>query len=381
MSERPIYLDYNATTPIDKEVLKAMLPYLTENYGNASSKTHSFGWIAAEAIEIAREQTAELLGAESKEIIFTSGATESLNLAIQGVAQAYSARGRHFVSFATEHKAVLDVLQHLKVLGYEISILDVDSQGNIDEAKLEQEVREDTLAVISMLANNETGKVLPVERISAIARKKGALVICDASQAIGKIKVNVDDLGVDLLAISAHKFYGPKGVAALYVRRKKPRVKLQPIIFGGGQESGIRAGTLPTHQIAGLGMAAKLSMNHLQDDVAKLLNLRNLLEQDLTSNNRITLNMSGVGRLPNTINFRIRGLKADRFFPMLPELSFSSGSACTSALKEPSHVLLAMGLTEEEALESYRISIGKYTNADSIEKASKLILGKLSSLG
>jgi cysteine desulfurase len=381
MSERPIYLDYNATTPIDKEVLKAMLPYLTENYGNASSKTHSFGWIAAEAIEIAREQTAELLGAESKEIIFTSGATESLNLAIQGVAQAYSARGRHFVSFATEHKAVLDVLQHLKVLGYEISILDVDSQGNIDEAKLEQEVREDTLAVISMLANNETGKVLPVERISAIARKKGALVICDASQAIGKMKVNVDDLGVDLLAISAHKFYGPKGVAALYVRRKKPRVKLQPIIFGGGQESGIRAGTLPTHQIAGLGMAAKLSMNHLQDDVAKLLNLRNLLEQDLTSNNRITLNMSGVGRLPNTINFRIRGLKADRFFPMLPELSFSSGSACTSALKEPSHVLLAMGLTEEEALESYRISIGKYTNADSIEKASKLILGKLSSLG
>jgi cysteine desulfurase len=381
MSERPIYLDYNATTPIDKEVLKAMLPYLTENYGNASSKTHSFGWIAAEAIEIAREQTAELLGAESKEIIFTSGATESLNLAIQGVAQAYSARGRHFVSFATEHKAVLDVLQHLKVLGYEISILDVDSQGNIDEAKLEQEVREDTLAVISMLANNETGKVLPVERISAIARKKGALVICDASQAIGKIKVNVDDLGVDLLAISAHKFYGPKGVAALYVRRKKPRVKLQPIIFGGGQESGIRAGTLPTHQIAGLGMAAKLSMNHLQDDVAKLLNLRNLLEQDLTSNNRITLNMSGVDRLPNTINFRIRGLKADRFFPMLPELSFSSGSACTSALKEPSHVLLAMGLTEEEALESYRISIGKYTNADSIEKASKLILGKLSSLG
>ncbi len=380
MSERPIYLDYNATTPIDKEVLKAMLPYLTENYGNASSKTHSFGWIAAEAIQIAREQTSELLGAESKEIIFTSGATESLNLAIQGVAQAYSARGRHFVSFATEHKAVLDVLQQLKVLGYEISILDVDSQGNIDEAKLEQEVREDTLAVISMLANNETGKVLPVERISAIARKKGALVICDASQAIGKMKVNVDDLGVDLLAISAHKFYGPKGVAALYVRRKKPRVKLQPIIFGGGQESGIRAGTLPTHQIAGLGMAAKLSMNHLQDDVAKLLNLRNLLEQDLTANNRITLNMSGVDRLPNTINFRIRGLKADRFFPMLPELSFSSGSACTSALKEPSHVLLAMGLTEEEALESYRISIGKYTNADSIEKASKLILGKLSSL-
>lgn len=379
MPERPIYLDYNSSTPLDEEVLNAMLPYLTQHFGNASSNTHSYGWIAAEAIEIAREQTAKLLGAETSEIVFNSGATESLNIAIRGVAQSYSARGKHFVSFATEHKAVLDVLEYLKETGYEVSILEVDSEGNIDEEQLEIEVRGDTLAVISMLANNETGKVLPVDRISAIAKKKGALMICDASQAVGKMRVDVNELGVDLLAISAHKFYGPKGASALYVRRKKPRVKLLPIFFGGGQESGIRPGTIPTHQIVGLGKAAEIINNQLESQVAKLLKLRDSFELSLTENNRITLNLSGANRLPNTINFRIKGLKADVFFPMLPELAFSSGSACNSALKEPSHVLLAMGLTEEEALESYRISIGKFTDADSIEKASKLILGKLAS--
>ncbi len=380
MPESPIYLDYNATTPLDKEVLKAMLPYLSEHFGNPSSNTHAHGWIASEAVEIAREQTAELIGAERNEIIFTSGATEALNIAIQGLANVYSSKGRHLVSFATEHKAVLDVLSYLKVFGFEISIVDVDNEGNINESQLKQVVREDTIAVISMLANNETGKILPVERISAIAKQKGALIICDATQAVGKMRVNVNELGVDLLAISAHKFYGPKGSGALYARRKRPRVKLQPLMFGGGQESGIRPGTLATHQIVGLGKAAEISHHNLDDNIAHMLGLRNLFESRLKSNSRIQFNLAGEDRLPNTINFRILDMHADRLFPMIPELSFSSGSACSSALKEPSHVLLAMGFTEEEVLQSYRISIGKFTNTDSVEKASQLILGKIEGL-
>ncbi|MEX1188937.1 MAG: cysteine desulfurase family protein [Bacteroidia bacterium] len=377
MPENSIYLDFNSTTPVLKEVVDAMLPYFSVDFGNPSSKTHAHGWIAAEAVKIAREQTAQLLGSEESEIIFTSGATESLNLAIQGLARTYSSKGKHIVSVATEHKAVLDVLKYLETVGFEVTILQVNSSGDIDVEELEEVLRDDSIAVICMLANNETGKVMPIANISEIAKKFGALLVCDATQAVGKMRVDVNDLGVDLLAISAHKFYGPKGVGALYIRRKNPRVKLSPITFGGGHESGLRPGTLALPTIVGLGKAAELSIRDLDIRKKKMLSNRVLFEKELAASSRIKFNLSGDDRLPNTINFRIEGQKADTFFSKLPLLSFSSGSACTSAIPEPSHVLKAMGLSTVQALESFRISIGVSTTEAEIKKAATMILQQL----
>lgn len=373
MLENQIYLDYNASTPVLPEVLEAMLPYFNLYFGNAASKTHAHGWIADEAVSISREQVAELIGVSADEIVFTSGATESLNIAIRGVANAYLSRGKHFVTLATEHKAVLDTCDFLVKQGFEVTKLQVDSQGFPSLEELNISLREDTVALICMLANNETGRILPIADYAQFARNKGVLVICDATQAVGKIPVNALELGADLLAISAHKVYGPKGIGALYVKRRNPRVRLAPILFGGGHEHGIRPGSLATPLIVGFGKAAVLARRDLNQRHNHFREMRDILEQELVRMEGVTLLISDQGRLPNTSNICISGIKADSLFSLVPNLSFSSGSACTSALKEPSHVLLAMGLNEDDAYASIRLSTGIETHSHQVLSAASSI--------
>jgi cysteine desulfurase len=366
MLRNHIYLDYNASTPVHAEVLEAMLPFFTQYYGNPASKTHAHGWLAAEAIDIAREQVAKLIGSEKDEIIFTSGATESLNLAIQGVAKAYESKGKHIVTLSTEHKAVLDTCGFLERNGWEITYLPVDSDGYPDEFLLRNSLRKDTIAFIGMLANNESGRILPLEKYAQIAKEKDVFVICDATQASGKIKVDVNLLHVDLLALSGHKMYAPKGVGALFIRRKNPRVKLLPMIFGGGHERGLRPGTPATPLIVGLGKAADLASNNLVQWNSLLSKTRDLFESELLKLEGVRLLIKDASRLPNTSNLCIEGIHADKLFPQVPLLSFSSGSACSSALPEPSHVLLAMGLNKVDAFASIRISTGIYTSTNEV---------------
>jgi cysteine desulfurase len=374
MLKNQIYLDYNATTPVLPEVLETMLPYFTEYFGNAASKTHVHGWLADEAVKIAREQVAELIGSNSEEIIFTSGATEALNIAIRGVASAYQSKGKHLVTLTTEHKAVLDTCSFLESQGWEITKLKVNSLGFPDLEELNFSLREDTVALICMLANNESGRILPISTYSQIAKSKGVLVICDATQAAGKIPVDVNELGVDLLAVSAHKLYGPKGVGALFVRRRNPRVRLLPILFGGGHEIGLRPGTLATPLIVGFGKAASIAIRDLNLRQAIFSQSRDILEKELLKIEGVSGLISDMERLPNTSNLRLSGIKADALFPQVPNLSFSSGSACSSALKEPSHVLLAMGLNEDDAFASIRLSTGLDTNPQKALSAASSII-------
>lgn len=362
-----IYLDYNSTTPVDPLVLEAMLPWFSEKFGNAASKTHTFGWTASAAVERARTQVAECIGAEPSEIIFTSGATESLNLALRGAMEAYAQKGKHLILCATEHKAVLDTAADLKSKGIETDILGVDREGLIDLKELEKLMRADTVLTAVMMANNETGVLQNSREIGELCRQKKILHLSDTTQAIGKIRVNVHEDRLDLCTLSAHKIYGPKGIGALYIRRKDPRVKLLTQITGGNHENGLRSGTLNVPGIIGMGEACRLAVDNLWAYGSHTSRLRTLLEQQLTAGGRGFINGSIKSRLPNTSNIWFPGLKSEHLIKAIPEIAISMGSACTSAIPEPSHVLKAMGLKEEFIYGSMRFSIGKDTSEEDIQ--------------
>ncbi len=366
MSNKLIYLDYNATTPVDKRVLDAMLPYFSDKFGNASSHTHAAGWTANRAVEEARAQVSNLINCDPQEIIFTSGATEAVSLAITGVYKSYTTKGRHILAFATEHNAVLDNCKYVGERGGQIDILPVDSEGLPDLEQLERSIRADTVLVCAMYANNETGTIFPIKKIAEIVHAKKSLLFCDATQAAGKVLLDVQEEGIDLMSISAHKMYGPKGAGALYIRRKDPRVKVTPQIHGGGQERGIRSGTLNVPGIVGLGKACAIAGAEMWDDAEGLSVLRTFLEQSLLDLGNVFVNGSQKHRLPHVTNLAFAGIQADRLIAQLPNIAMAMGSACTSALPEPSHVLKAMG-REQYANSSIRFSLGKYTTKEEIE--------------
>ncbi len=367
MLKLPVYLDHNATTPCDPQVVQAMLPFFTEMFGNAASRTHLYGWQAEEAVEYAREQVAALIGAGLKEVIFTSGATEADNLAIKGVFSMYAGKGDHIITVSTEHKAVLDTCKHLEKMGAAITWLTVDNEGLIDLQELEAAIRPTTVLIAVMYANNETGVVQPIRAISAIAKKHGIIFFCDATQAAGKIPLNVIDDGIDLLSLSAHKLYGPKGIGALYVRRKDPRVKLTALLHGGGHERGIRSGTLNVPGIVGFGKACSLCMENMEQESKRTGALRDKLENALSIMEDVMMNGSRLHRLPNTTNLSFKNIDGQALMLHFnKDLAVSSGSACTSASMEPSYVLKAMGLDDELAHSSLRFSLGRFTTEEEI---------------
>jgi cysteine desulfurase len=367
MPELPIYLDYNATTPCDLRVVEAMLPYFTDNFGNAASRNHSFGWQAEESVKQAREEVANLIGADPTEIIFTSGATEAVNLAIKGVFEMYSGTGNHIISCNIEHKAVLDTCRHIEKKGAEVTYLKVKNNGLIDLAELEAAIKPNTILISIMYANNEIGTVMPIKEISAIAKKKAVLLFTDATQATGKISMDINRDGIDLMAFSAHKMYGPKGVGALYVRRKNPRVKLTAQIDGGGHERGMRSGTLNVPGIVGFGKACDICLNEMEEETARVSKLRDKLENALLKKEEICVNGDKEHRLPNVTNISFKYLKADELMIGFKEIAVSSGSACMSASPEPSYVLKALGLDDDLAHSSIRFSLGRFTTEEEID--------------
>ncbi len=369
MLKTPIYLDNNATTQLDPRVLEAMLPYFTEKFGNAASRNHPFGWAAEEGVDYAREQVAKLIGASEKEIIFTSGATESDNLAIKGVYEMYKEKGNHIITLTTEHKAVLDACKHLEKLGANITYLDVESDGLVDLNKLDAAFTDQTILVAMMYANNEIGVIQPVKQIAALAHKHGALYFTDAVQAVGKIPVNVIEDGIDLLALSAHKMYGPKGVGALYVRRKNPRVKVTSQMDGGGHERGMRSGTLNVPGIVGLGKACELAYNEMEEEAKRLSALRDKLESGLTILEESYINGNVEHRLPHTANISFKYVEGEGLMMAMKDMAVSSGSACTSASLEPSYVLKSLGLSDDLAHSSIRFGLGRFTTEEEVDFA------------
>lgn len=370
MPKHPVYLDYNATTPCDQRVLEAMLPYFSEKFGNAASRTHAFGWTAEEAVDVAREQVASLIGASPKEIAFTSGATEADNLAIKGVFEKYASRGNHIITCQTEHKAVLDTCRHIEKTGGSVTYLPVDQLGRIDTGQLAEAIRAETILVAIMYANNETGTIQPVREISTIARQHNIPFFCDATQAVGKIPVNVDADGIDLLACSAHKIYGPKGVGALYVRRRDPRITLTAQMDGGGHERGVRSGTLNVPGIVGFGKAAAICQEEMDAESGRLSALRDQLEKALLSLGETKVNGDSRHRLPHCTNMSFRYIASQALMlGAAKEIALSSGSACTSASTEPSYVLKAMGVDDDLAYASLRFSLGRFTTPQDIESA------------
>ncbi len=377
----PIYLDYNATTPVDARVLEAMLPYFTQKFGNAASNHHSFGWAAAEAADYAREKVARLIGAAPQEIIFTSGATESINLALKGVLEAYAVKGNHIITCATEHKAVLDTCKHLEKNGTQITVLPVSQDGLIELSELEAAITDRTVLIAVMYGNNETGVIQPISAISAIARKHGVIFFTDATQAIGKLKVNVQEDGIDLMAMSAHKIYGPKGVGALFVRRRDPRVRLVAQQDGGGHERGMRSGTLNVPGIVGLGMACELLQQELEAETERIKQLRDRLESQLMKIDGVQINGNRQHRLPNVCNLSFGGVTGNNLLIALNKsLAVSSGSACTSASPEPSHVLQAMGLDLQTSKNTIRFSLGRYTTEEEIDYTGNFVTATLKKL-
>jgi cysteine desulfurase len=364
----PIYLDHNATTPMDPRVLEAMTPYFLEHYGNAASRNHSFGWQAEEAVDYAREQVASLIGADPKEIIFTSGATEGNNLAIKGVYEMYASKGNHIITCTIEHKAVIDTCKHIEKEGGEVTYLAVEPDGMIDLVALEAAIKPTTILISIMYANNEIGTVMPVKEIAAIAKKHGVLFFTDATQAVGKIPVNVIEDGIDLLAFTGHKMYGPKGVGALYVRRKNPRVKVTAQIDGGGHERGMRSGTLNVPGIVGLGKACEICKNEMEADGKRLSILRDKLENALMAVEESYLNGHKQNRLPHVTNISFKHVEGEGLLMGFNKnIALSSGSACTSASLEPSYVLKALGLGDDLAHSSLRFGLGRYTTEDQID--------------
>lgn len=368
MLKLPIYLDNNATTPMDSRVLEEMMPYFLEHFGNAASRSHSFGWAAEEAVNYAREQVAQLIGAEPKEIIFTSGATESDNLALKGVFEMYAAKGNHIITAKTEHKAVLDTCEHIEKMGGEVTYIGVKEDGLIDLKELEAAMRPNTILVSIMYANNEIGVIQPIKEISAIAKKHGALLFTDATQAVGKIPVNVINDGIDLMSFSAHKMYGPKGTGALYVRRKNPRVKVTAQIDGGGHERGMRSGTLNVPGIVGFGKACELCRIEMKKESEQIKKLRDKLETGLLKLDETFVNGNTEHRLPNVSNMSFKYTESEGLMSGFNKnIAVSSGSACTSASIEPSHVLKALGLGDDLAHSSIRFGLGRFTTEEEID--------------
>ncbi len=374
MPQDLIYLDYNATTPVDERVLQEMLPYFTTYFGNAASKTHAMGWQAKAAVDKARKQVAAFINGEENEIVFTSGSTESCNLAIKGVFEKYQTKGNHIITVATEHKAVLDTCAALQKKGAVITYLSISPEGLIDLDELKNSITDKTILVCVMLANNETGVIQPIQQIAEIVHVHKSILFCDATQAAGKMMIDVNELGVDLVCLSAHKFYGPKGVGALYVRRKNPRVVLQEQINGGGHEYGLRSGTFNVPAIVGLGKACEIAQAELWDNNTKLSALRARLEHYLLDIKGVRINGSTKHRLYNTTNICFSGIIADSIISKVNhKLCVAAGSACTSALTQPSHVLSAMGLSEADCYSSIRFSVGKYNTEQEMDACISLI--------
>ncbi|WP_194976276.1 cysteine desulfurase family protein [Aquiflexum lacus] len=374
-----IYLDNNATTPLDPRVLKAKMPFLTENYANAAS-THKFGVSAHEAVKQARQQVADLIGADTHEIIFTSGATEAINLAIKGVAEAYSNRGKHIVTVSTEHSAVLDTCKYLETKGYEVTYLPVQSDGLLNLEVVKSAIRTDTILVSVMHVNNETGVIQDIKAISQLAHEKGVIFMSDATQSVGKIPVNVDDLGIDLMTFSGHKIYGPKGVGALYIRQRQNRIKIPALLHGGGHERGLRSGTLNVPGIVGLGKACELAGKEMDDSAERIREMRDFLENELLKIEGTWINGNRENRLYNVTNIGFEGVDSEALIMGLsnpesdePMIVVSNGSACTAASIDPSHVLIAMGLDEVRAFNCIRFSLGKSISKE-ILGSVKLIL-------
>ncbi len=373
-NDRLIYLDNNATTPCDPRVVEAMLPYFTQHFGNAASRSHAFGWSAEEAVDYAREQIAQLIGAEDKEVIFTSGATEANNLAIKGVFEMYSKKGNHIITVETEHKAVLDTCKHLEKLGAEVSYLKVKSDGLIDLAELEAAIRPTTVLVSVMWANNETGVIQPMREIAVICEKHGCLFHSDATQAVGKIPTLAREVGIHLMSFTAHKMYGPKGVGALYVSRKSPRVKVTAQMDGGGHERGMRSGTLNVPGIVGFGKAAELARLEMASDAARVSKLRDHLEEELMKLEETAINGNPAHRMPHVANISFKHVEGEGLMMTFNKnIALSSGSACTSASLEPSYVLVGMGLGDDLAHSSLRFSLGRFTTEEDVEMAIKLV--------
>lgn len=378
MLKLPIYLDHNATTPCDPRVVEAMIPYFTNQFGNAASRNHPFGWQAEEAVDYAREQVARLINADPKEVIFTSGATEADNLAIKGVFDMYASKGNHIITANTEHKAVLDTCKHLEKAGAEITYLEVDPEGLISLEELESAIKPTTILIAIMYANNEIGVIQPVKEISKIARKHGILFFTDGTQAVGKVPIDVNKDGIDLMAFSAHKMYGPKGVGALYVRRKSPRVKVTSQMDGGGHERGMRSGTLNVPGIVGFGKACELCMQEMESDNKRISALRDKLETALTQLEESYVNGSKQHRLPHVSNISFKYVEGEGLMMGFnKDIAVSSGSACTSASLEPSYVLKALGLGDDLAHSSLRFGLGRYTTEEqidyTIEQVSKTV--------
>jgi len=364
----PIYMDYHATTPVDPRVLEAMMPYFNDKFGNAASRNHPFGWEAEDAVEAARKQVASLIGANAKEVIFTSGATESNNLAIKGVAEMYREKGNHVITCVTEHKAVIDTCKKLEKQGLRVTYLPVQKDGRIDLDELRASITDKTILITIMTANNEIGVLQPIAEIGAIAKEKGILFHTDGVQAVGKVPFDVSALKVDLVSISAHKIYGPKGVGALYVRRRNPRVLLAEQINGGGHERGMRSGTLNVTGIVGLGKAAELCQQEMEKDTARLRRLRDRLNEKLHDNlDEIYINGSMEHRLPHNLNISFAYVEGESLLMGINDVAVSSGSACTSASLEPSYVLKALGAGDDLAHSSIRFGLGRWTTDEEVD--------------
>ena len=372
--QTPVYMDNNATTPCDPRVLEEMLPYFTQKFGNAASRSHTFGWEAEDAVDKARERIAAALGVLPKEIVFTSGATESDNLAIKGIFEAYASKGDHIITVKTEHKAVLDTCKALQKRGATVTYLNVDREGLIDLNELREAITDKTVLVAVMWANNETGVLQPMREIAAICEEKGVLLFSDATQAVGKIEVKPKEVGVHLLAFSGHKIYGPKGVGGLYVSSAQPRVKLSAQIHGGGHERGMRSGTLNVPGIVGLGAALQIATKEMEAEAGRVATLRDQLESGLLTIEEAFVNGSRTHRLPNVSNISFRCVEGEKLMATFNQkLAVSSGSACTSASLDPSHVLTAMGLSDEMAHSSIRFSLGRFNTAEDVNRAIELV--------
>ena len=379
MNKPIIYLDYAATTPVDKRVAAKMIPYLSEIFGNPASNSHAYGWDAEEAVEEARQHIADLINADAKEIVFTSGATESDNLAIKGAAHFYQTKGKHLITVKTEHKAVLDTMRELERQGFEVSYLDVQENGLLDLESLKAAIRPDTILVSVMWVNNEIGVIQNIPEIGKICREHKIIFHVDAAQAAGKTPIDVQAANVDLMSLSAHKIYGPKGIGALYVRRK-PRVRLETQMHGGGHERGFRSGTLPTHQIVGMGEAFRLAREELQQDIAHAQKLRDIFLKGIEEIEEVYINGDLTYRVANNLNISFNFVEGESLIMAVKELAVSSGSACTSASLEPSYVLRALGRNDELAHSSLRITFGRMTTEEDVRFAADLIKKQISKL-
>ncbi|ASI47695.1 MAG: IscS subfamily cysteine desulfurase [Anaplasma ovis] len=370
----PMFFDYQATTRVDDRVLEAMIPYFRQ-FSNPHSRSHSFGWKAESAVEVAREQIAGAIGADPKEVIFTSGATESNNLAIKGLARFYKNKGNHIITLKTEHKCVLDSCRHLETEGFEVTYLDVRGDGILEVDKLESAIRDDTILVSVMAVNNEIGVIQPISDIGKICRSRGVFFHTDAAQALGKVAISVNDMNVDLLSISGHKIYGPMGVGALYVRRRNPRVRLVPLLSGGGQERGMRSGTVPTPLVVGLGEAAKIAVEEMETENERIRMLRDVLYNKIRGElSHVVLNGSYSQRIPGNLNLSFSYVEGESVIMAINDLAVSSGSACTSASLEPSYVLRALNVEQDLEHSSIRFGIGRFTTLEEVEYAADLVI-------